>query len=311
MSENQTDWNALLKAVEAEVAAHRGEGRVADYIPALAAVDPMSFGMALVTTDGTSVKTGDADVPFSIQSVSKVFTLALALNLLGERLWRRVGREPSGTAFNSIVQLEVDRGIPRNPLINAGALVVTDVLVSTFGRIGAKEEILSRVRDLSGDQSIRMDPVVAASELETAHRNAGLAHVMKGFGNIRNSVDDVLDVYCHQCAIAMNCVDLARAALFLCNQGHDPLRDIGMVSPVVARRINAIMLTCGHYDAAGDFAYRVGLPGKSGVGGGIIAVVPRRLTVAVWSPGLNENGNSLVGTLALEALVRRSGLAIL
>lgn len=311
MNEPITDWQDLLRQVATEIEPQRGQGRVADYIPALAAVDSQHFGMALVTIDGRSAMVGDCEMPFSIQSVSKVFTLAIALNLLGERLWRRVWREPSGTPFNSIVQLEANAGIPRNPLVNAGALVVTDVLVSTFGRTGAKEEILNRVRDLSGNPSLRMDPVVAKSELETAHRNAGLAYVMKGFGNIRNEVDDLLDVYCHQCAIAMSCVDLARAALFLCNRGHDPLRDIGLVSPLVARRINAIMLTCGHYDAAGDFAYRVGLPGKSGVGGGIMCVVPRRLTVAVWSPGLNEYGNSHVGTLALEALVRRSGLAIL
>ena len=311
MNDAEPDWSELLRQVAAEVEPHRGEGRVADYIPALAAVDPKRFGIALVSVDGLTAKAGDHDIPFSIQSISKVFTLALALNLLGERLWRRVWREPSGSAFNSIVQLEVHEGIPRNPLVNAGALVITDVLVSTYGRAGAKQEILDRMRNLSGNPNLRMDPIVAASELETAHRNAGLAYVMKGFKNINNDVDDLLDVYCHQCAIAMSCADLARAALFLCNHGHDPLRDISVVSAVAARRINAIMLTCGHYDAAGDFAYRVGLPGKSGVGGGILAVVPRRLAVAVWSPGLNEFGNSQVGTLALEALVRRSGLAIL
>lgn len=311
MTDESQDWQRLLDEVASEIEPMRGSGRVADYIPALAAVDPRHFGLALVTADGRTAHAGDSEVPFSIQSVSKVFTLAIVLNLLGERLWRRVWREPSGTPFNSIVQLEANSGIPRNPLVNAGALVVTDILVSTFGRTGAKEEILNRIRDLSGNPNIGMDPVVAASELETAHRNAGLAYVMKGFGNIVNDVDDLLDVYCHQCAIAMSCVDLARAALFLCNRGHDPLRDIGLVSPLAARRIAAIMLTCGHYDAAGDFAYRVGLPGKSGVGGGIMCVVPRRLTVAVWSPGLNEYGNSEVGTLALEALVRRSGLAIL
>lgn len=311
MTGEAKDWQKLLNEVAAEIESKRGSGKVADYIPALAAVDPNHFGMALVTTDGRTAHVGDSDLPFSIQSVSKVFTLAIALNLLGERLWRRVWREPSGTAFNSIVQLEANAGIPRNPLVNAGALVITDILISTYGRAGAKEEILNRVRDLSGNPAIKMDPVVAASELETAHRNAGLAYVMKGFGNIKNDVDDLLDVYCHQCAIAMSCVDLARAALFLCDRGHDPLRDIDMVSPLAARRIAAIMLTCGHYDAAGDFAYRVGLPGKSGVGGGIMCIVPGRLAVTTWSPGLNEYGNSEVGTLALEALVRRSGLAIL
>ncbi len=305
------EWNTALEEVSQEIAPHRGKGRVANYIPALAAVDPNRFGISLAHRDGTCDATGDAGEPFSIQSISKVFMLTLALNTVGEAVWRRVGREPSGTPFNSIVQLEAEAGIPRNPFINAGALVVTDIAISEFGAAEAKQRLLALVRQVSGNADIAFDETVAQSELACGFRNAGLANVMKGFGNIENAVDDVLDVYCHQCAIAMSCRDLARAGLYLSNGGQDPATGAEIVSPLRARRINAIMLTCGHYDAAGEFAFRVGLPGKSGVGGGILAVVPRGMAVAVWSPGLNEHGNSLVGTLALEALVARTGLAVL
>ncbi|MCG8653658.1 MAG: glutaminase [Pirellulales bacterium] len=310
MHEPAHSWRRTLDAVADAVAPHRGSGRVADYIPALANVDPQFFGMALTCHDGDDAWVEDAEVAFSIQSISKIFTLTLALRECGDDLWRGVWREPSGTPFNSIVQLESDKGVPRNPFINAGALVVTDRLITCFGKdqvIGVLVEFLARRADVD----IRVDEVVAQSERETSHRNLGLAHVMKGFGNLQNAVDDVVDVYCRQCAIAMTCRDLARSALYLSAEGRDPIDDEAIVSPLIARRINALMLTCGHYDAAGDFAFRIGLPGKSGVGGGILALVPRQLALAVWSPGLNENGNSLVGTLALEAFVRESGLAIL
>lgn len=304
-------WTHELEAVFGEVKPRCGEGRVADYIPALARVDAHRFGIAGVDSAGKTAGAGDCDEPFSIQSVSKVFGLTLALLAHGDALWTRVWREPSGTSFNSIVLLESNKGIPRNPFVNAGALVVTDTLVSKYGRDGAISEILSFVRTLTGNPAIEMDAEVAQSEAETGHRNAGLAHVMKGFGNIENPVDDVLHVYFHQCALALSCVDLARAGLFLACGGTDPLTGKLVVPMLMARRINALMLTCGHYDAAGDFAFNVGLPGKSGVGGGILAIVPNRLSLGVWSPGLNEFGNSLVGTLALEAFVRRTGVAIL
>ncbi len=304
------EWGRVLDAVASDVGPHRGAGRVADYIPALARVDPGHFGMCLATRDGEQAGVGDARVPFSIQSISKVFGLTLALRCRGEALWERLGREPSGSAFNSVVQLESERGVPRNPFINAGALVVTDVLVSEFGAAGALEAMVSTLRELSGNPAIAVDEEVAASEAETGHRNRSLAHFMKSFGRIENDVDEVLDVYFRQCALAMSCEDLARASLWLANDGRAPGRDEPFVSQTLARRINAIMLTCGHYDAAGDFAYRVGLPGKSGVGGGIIVVVPDRLCVAVWSPGLDASGNSKVGTLALEAFVEHTGLAI-
>ncbi len=300
----------MLSSVAKDVSPERGQGRVATYIPALARVDPQHFGIALATCDGHIASAEDAGLAFSIQSVSKVFSLTLALQLLGDELWERLGREPSGSAFNSIVQLEAEKGIPRNPFINAGALVVTDALVEAHGVDGALTLILETMRSLSGNPKVLYDQEVAESEAATGHRNFALAHFLKSFGRLRCSVADVLHVYFHQCSLAMNCVDLARASLWLANDGIDPKSGASIVSNEMARRINSIMLTCGHYDAAGDFAYRVGLPGKSGVGGGIITVVPNRLTLCVWSPGLNANGNSQVGSLALERFVDLTGLAI-
>lgn len=306
-----SDWHEVLEVVAEYIEPHRGEGRVATYIPALARVDPHHFGIAVHACDGSGAQAGDADEVFSIQSLSKVFTLTLALRELGDSLWDRVGREPSGTAFNSIVQLERESGLPRNPFINAGALVVTDALVSCFGTDGALAAIVDLLRRLSGNPRIDVDDEVAASEAATGHRNASLAHFLASFGRLANPVPDVLSVYFRQCALAMSCVDLARAGQWLANNGVQPGTGETVTTAERARRINAVMLTCGHYDAAGDFAYRVGLPGKSGVGGGILAIVPGRCSVAVWSPGLNESGNSAVGTLALEALVDCTGLAIL
>lgn len=288
-----------------------GRGQVADYIPALASVSPNKLGAAIVTVEGDVAIYGDAQEPFSIQSISKVFTLTLALEKVGATLWSRVGREPSGNPFNSIVQLERELGIPRNPFINAGAVVVSDVLLSEHSPSVAVESILAFMRKLSHDSSIKIDEVVAQSEIATAHRNASLVNFMKSFGNIKNDIDKVLEVYCHQCAIAMSCEQLARSALFLSQNGMDPMTGDQIVSEEMAKRINSIMLLCGHYDASGDFAFRVGLPGKSGVGGGIVAVVPDKAAIAVWSPALNKNGNSHAGTAALEAIVRETNWNIL
>lgn len=306
------DFQKALEAVAETTEPRRGEGRVADYIPALACVPASHFGMAVLGCEGERASICDADTLFSVQSISKVFTLCLLMQHRSEEaIWKRVWREPSGTPFNSIIQLESNAGVPRNPFVNAGALVVTDMLISEFGRDGAISEILKFMQTLCGVECVSIDPEVAASELETAHRNAGLAHIIASYGNLRNTVDDVLYVYCHQCALALTVRSLARAGLFLAKNGLDTRRNVQVVPAPIVRRINALMLTCGHYDAAGDFAYRVGLPGKSGVGGGILAIVPGKASIAVWSPGLNEYGNSLVGTLALEAFVDETGLEIL
>jgi glutaminase len=296
--------------IAAEMASRDERGAVASYIPELAEVDPRQFGLAVVEGRGEVHVAGDADTPFSIQSVSKVFTLTLALGMVGDRLWRKVGREPSGNPFNSIVQLEYERGIPRNPFINAGAIAVTDVILSGHQPREALGEILRFLRSLAADDTIHIDQAVAESEKRTGFRNVALANYMKSFGVIDNPVDHTLGVYFHHCAVAMSCRQLARAMQFLAHDGVNPATGRSVVSPERARRINALMLTCGHYDGSGEFAYRVGLPGKSGVGGGIVAVAPGRASICVWSPGLDENGNSLLGRIALEKLARRMGWSV-
>jgi glutaminase len=266
--------------------------------------------LVVIDAEGNVSAGGDSDTPFSIQSVSKVFTLALALGKVGNRLWHRVGREPSGSPFNSIVQLEFERGKPRNPFINAGAIAVTDLILSGHRPREALGEILRFIRFLADDQSIAIDEAVAASEQRTGYRNSALANYMKSFGVLDNPVELTLGVYFHHCAIAMSCRQLAMAGRFLAQFGRNPSTGLSIVMPERARRINAVMLTCGHYDGSGEFAYRVGLPGKSGVGGGILAIAPGKGSIAVWSPGLDASGNSHLGLIALELLSKRLGWSI-
>ena len=300
----------VVAAVHADVAGHIGAGRVADYIPALSQVDPRRFGIAVITCDGERAFAGDAAVPFSIQSISKVFTLTLALERVGARLWQHVGREPSGSPFNSIVQLEQERGVPRNPFINAGALVVTDALLVGRRPPETIAEILGFLRARADDAEVSIDREVARSEAQTGFRNASLANFIRAFGNLQNPVAEVLEVYFNQCSLQLSCLQLARSGLFLAADGVDPLSGETICRPARARRVKALMMTCGHYDASGEFAFKVGLPGKSGVGGGILAIAPRRAAIAVWSPGLNAAGTSLVGALALESLVERTGWSV-
>ncbi|MGW1881267.1 glutaminase [Streptomyces sp. NPDC001970] len=301
------DYQALLEQVAADVAPLVGSGTPAEYIPALASVDPNRFGIALADLDGKVYGTGDWEHPFSTQSVTKLFALALALSLGGHDLWERVGREPSGNPFNSLVQLEYEHGIPRNPFINAGALVVTDRLLTLTG--DASSELLEFLRAESGNPDVAFDPAVADSEAEHGDRNAALAHFMASYGTIANPVPTLLEDYFWQCSIEMSCADLALAARFLASHG---LRADGtrLLSRSEAKQINAVLLTCGTYDAAGEFAYRVGLPGKSGVGGGIVAVVPGRCTLCVWSPGLDRHGNSVAGVAALDRFTTLTGLSV-
>jgi glutaminase len=303
------DLEAIVTDVAAMMRGAEERGSVASYIPELAKVDASQFGLAVATADGRVVTGGDADTGFSIQSISKVFALTLALGKVGDQLWDRVGREPSGTAFNSIVQLEHEHGIPRNPFINAGAIVVTDINLGGHQPRVAIGEILRFLHYLAGDDDIAINEAVAASETASGFRNMALANYMRAFDNVRHDVDLVLGAYFHQCAIEMSCRQLALAGRYLMLDGRHPGGG-RVVSPRRARRINALMLTCGHYDASGDFAFRVGIPGKSGVGGGIMAVVPGRASIAVWSPGLNASGNSHLGTLALEELARRTGWSV-
>ncbi|SCW53691.1 glutaminase [Ancylobacter rudongensis] len=304
------ELETVVREIAEEMRARPDRGEVASYIPELARADANAFGIAVVDREGRVVVGGDAEAAFSIQSISKVFTLTLALGKIGDRLWRRVGREPSGSPFNSIVQLENEHGIPRNPFINAGAIAVTDVILSGHQPRDTLGEILRFLQFLAEDPAIGIDEAVAASEQRTGFRNRALANYMKSFNVLENPVDFTLGVYFHHCAIAMSCRQLAMAGRFLAHNGRNPATGFSVVSPERARRINAIMLTCGHYDGSGEFAYRVGLPGKSGVGGGILAVAPGKASIAVWSPGLDASGNSHLGRIALERLTQRMGWSI-
>jgi glutaminase len=310
MSHVHPDLDQVVREIADEMTRRPDRGTVATYIPELAKADPKMFGIAVVAADGRVVTGGDADIPFSIQSISKVFTLTLALGRIGDRLWRKVGREPSGSRFNSIVQLEYEQGIPRNPFINAGAIAVTDSILSGHKPREALGEILRFLQFLADDSTIHIDEAVAASEQRTGFRNIALANYMKSYNVLENPVDFTLGVYFHHCAIAMSCRQLAMAGRFLAHLGKNPSTGLAVVQPERARRINAIMLTCGHYDGSGEFAYRVGLPGKSGVGGGILAIAPGKASIAVWSPGLDDSGNSHLGRIALEALTRKMGWSI-
>ncbi len=301
------DEQVLLSDIARDIQPLLNQGRVANYIPALATVNPHQFGIALACVDGEVCGAGDWQTSFSVQSVAKSFSLALALAADGERLWQRVGREPSGNPFNSLVQLEYEHGIPRNPFINAGSLVVVDRLLTLTG--DAWSSVRDFLRSETGNPLIDFDAEIANSEASYGHRNAALAHFMASYGNLENPVGDVLRHYFQQCALSMNCAELAKAGLFLARHGirADGSRLLGRSD---AKRMNAVMLTCGTYDAAGEFAYRVGLPGKSGVGGGILAIVPGRYSLAVWSPGLDDHGNSVAGVEALDLFTTRTGLSV-
>ncbi|MEU9189822.1 glutaminase [Streptomyces sp. NPDC048484] len=300
-------FQPILDRIIAEIEKTPGRGRPADYIPALAACDPHRFGMAVAELDGTVYGVGDWRQPFSTQSITKVFTLALDLAREADELWEHVAREPSGNPFNSLVQLEYESGIPRNPFINAGALVVTDRLHSQTG--DAAGTLLDFLRAESGNEDLAINEDVVASESAHGDRNAALGHFMAAYGNIDNPVPVLLDEYFRQCSVEASCADLALATGFLARHG---IRADGtrLLTQSQAKQVNAVMLTCGTYDAAGEFAYRVGLPGKSGVGGGVIAVVPGRCTLCVWSPGLDGHGNSMAGVAALDRFTTLTGLSV-
>lgn len=298
------NYQQILENIYQEIQPYTQIGRQADYIPALAKINPDQFGMCIHTLQNETFMQGQATTPFSIQSISKVFSLAMCLSLEGENLWRRVGKEPSGTAFNSLVQLEVEKGIPRNPFINAGAIVMTDILLNRLKY--PEEEYLRFVRTISGNESIDYHEEVALSERENGYLNAAIANLLKYHHNIDNDIERVLHFYFLQCSIEMSCYDLSKAFLpFANHQQPFAFENITLTSSQV-KRTNAIMQTCGFYDEAGEFSYLVGLPGKSGVGGGIAAIYPLRYSVAVWSPRLNQKGNSAMGIKALEVLTTQT-----
>lgn len=302
-------YQAILEQIHSDITPLLGQGKVASYIPALARADPHDFAMSIQLVKGESYHIGLSNKRFSIQSISKVFMYEMALNLFEESIFGRVNVEPSGNPFNSLIQLEYENGIPRNPFINPGAIVIADMLTSYF-KEKSLHSLIDFVRICANDASISIDEIIAESEHISGYRNYALANLMKSFGNIKNDIESVLNTYFSCCSIAANTAQLARSILHLAHQGIDPLTSRKHLSPEHTKRINALMLTCGHYDASGEFAYRIGLPGKSGVGGGIVATVPNIMSIAVYSPALNKHGNSLVGTKALELLSKYTGHSI-
>lgn len=294
------DYQQILENIYRSIQPYAKEGKQADYIPELAKVNPDQFGMCIHTIYGEIYSIEQADTRFSIQSISKVFALAMCLSLKGDELWSRVGKEPSGTAFNSLIQLEVEKGVPRNPFINAGAIVMADILLSHLKN--PKEDFLAFVRAVAGDDTIGYNECVALSERECGYLNAAIANLLKYHGTIDNDIESVLQFYFLMCSVEMSCSELSRAFLAFANHRKKfNYAGVTLTSSQV-KRMNAIMQTCGFYDEAGEFAYLVGLPGKSGVGGGIVAIYPLEYSVAVWSPRLNSKGNSVMGIKALELL---------
>jgi glutaminase len=302
------NYQAIIQKIVDELQPDLHHGKLASYIPELAKVKQNQLGIAITTLNGETYTYGDAHVPFSIQSISKVFALTLAFQRMGDAIWQRVRKEPSGSAFNSIVQLDYEKGIPRNPFINPGAILITDILCSRF--VQPEFSVLQFIRRLAQNEKIDYNMKVATSELQHAQRNLAIAYLMKSFNNLENDPKHVVKTYCTQCAIEMNCLDLAKAGLFLANKGCIYATKECVIDDESTKKINAIMLTCGAYDAAGELAYRIGWPLKTGVGGGILAIVPNVLSVCVWSPGLDEVGNSYNGVKALEQLELYTDLSV-
>lgn len=301
------DYRSILQEIKEESNQLPTTGNVTVTIPELAKINPNKFGIHLTTIDGGDFGVGDSNEKFSIQSISKALTVALAFSFLDEKIWKRVGVEPSGTAFNSLIQLEHEKGIPRNPFINAGAIVIADMLVSCLKN--PKEDFLQYIRMISGCTTIEYNLDVAQSEKDTRFRNAALANFLKSFGNIDNDVDVVLDFYFHQCSIEMTCRELAHSFFFFANEGKTK-EGTQILTKSQVKRLNALMQTCGFYDESGEFTYKVGLPGKSGIGGGIVALYPNNFVVATWSPKLNKKGNSELGMHALESLTTKTGMSV-
>ncbi len=298
----------IFEEIEKEIKLVPSKGEPASYIPELAVVNPAKFGISLITLDGKNFGFGQRDEKFSIQSIAKAFSLTLAYSTLGESLWKRLGVEPSGNPFNSLVQLEYEKGIPRNPFINAGALVICDILFDILD--DPKAEFLEFVRKIANNSSINYNNKVAESEKATGYRNTALINMMKSFNNIYNDIEKILDFYYHMCSVDMTSNELAQSFLLFSNHGVLPHNGEKIISISKTKRINSILQTCGFYDEAGEFTFKVGLPGKSGVGGGIAAIHPGKYAVAVWSPRLNAKGNSYLGMKALELLTTKIELSI-
>ncbi|AVR44063.1 glutaminase [Christiangramia fulva] len=302
------DYQKILDTIYKEMSYRDVKGKVASYIPELAKIDRRKFGMHVYCGTNDHFHFGASDEKFSIQSISKVFTLSMAMQIMGESLWDRVSVEPSGDPFNSLTQLEKESGIPRNPFINAGALVISDILVDQLK--DPKKELLEFVRKITGEDDIDYDMNIASSEKSTGYRNVALVNYIKALGNIKCDVEPIVDFYFHQCSLAMSCRQLAKAFMIFANRGKILENGTKILKPKTVKRINALMQTCGFYDEAGEFSFQVGLPGKSGVGGGIVAIHPDNYSVAVWSPILNEKGNSELGMKALERFTTLTGVSV-
>jgi len=302
------NYKRVITSVTKQLESIKDNGKVANYISELSSVDPSKFGVHLTTINNKHFNFGDANDKFSIQSIAKVLSLSLAYKLENEKLWKRVGVEPSGTAFNSLIQLETDLGIPRNPLINAGAIVICDILITHLEN--PKKDFIQFVREISGISTIEYCPRIAESEKATSYKNTALINLMKSFGNIKNDIHIVMDFYFNLCSIEMTCKELSQTFLFLATYGVSPYSEERVLSKSKSKRINAIMQLCGFYDEAGEFSFKVGLPGKSGVGGGIVAIYPSKYSVAVWSPKLNKKGNSFKGIKFLELFTTETEASI-
>lgn len=302
------DFKTILQEVYTELLQKTDKGQLATYIPELANVNPDKFGIHFSALEGDHYGLGDHQEKFSCQSIIKVLSLCMAFKIEDIKVWKRVGVEPSGTAFNSLVQLEYEQGIPRNPFINAGAIVVCDILLSRLN--DPKREFIEFVRHLALKSDINYNPIIAASEKAHGYKNAALINLMKSFGNIENPIASVLDFYYDICSIEMSCEELAQTFLVFANNGCIPSSNERIITTSQSKRINAIMQCSGFYDEAGEFSFKVGLPGKSGVGGGIVALHPGKYSIAAWSPRLNKKGNSYKGIQALEMLTTKSELSI-
>jgi glutaminase len=286
-------------------------GKVADYIPALGKADPNDLSVAICAPDGTVIDAGDTTHKVTLQSISKIIALALVLMDRGEQeVFKKVGMEPTGDPFNSIAKLEeVQPAKPLNPMINAGALAVTHMIAgaSVEERF---ERLLQFVRKLAGNPTISYSEEVAQSEFETAFLNRSLCYFLKQHDIINEDVEELMDLYTKQCAIEMTCIDLARIGLVFAMDGRDPFTDEQIMPLDVARICKTFMVTCGMYNASGEFAIKIGIPAKSGVSGGILAAVPGRFGIGIFGPALDEKGNSITGMKLLELLSKTYSLSI-
>ena len=284
---------------------HR-DGKLADYIPELAAVDPDGFGLAIATGNGKLFTVGDALTPFTIQSVSKAFAYCLALELVGrEEVLSRVGVEPSGDPFNAI-EFDPHTNRPFNPMVNAGAITVSGMLRDAKGD-DALAFMLDRFSRAAG-RRLRVNQAVYESEAATGHRNRGISHLLLAVGALNAPVDPVTDLYFQQCAIEVTAVDLAWMGATLANMGEHPVSGDQVFSMTAVRDTLAVMFSCGMYDYSGNWAFDIGVPAKSGVGGGIVGVVNRQLGIGSYSPRLDAKGNSVRGVAAFRQLADEMGL---